>query len=786
MRALSRKLWREIWRQRGQMLSIAAVVAVGIMVVLTLRGAYDSLVVSQDVYYRESRMPTIWAELRRAPQSVRGRIAALPGVTGVDTRVTFTATLDIPGLAAPGQGRLVSVPARRDSMLGDITITEGRYVSARRGEVIVSQKFADANGFTPGDSLEAVINGQLRTLRIVGAALSPEHTYSVPPGALFPDNERYGVLWMSRNELGPAYDMEGAFNQVVLTTTPGADMERLIAQIDRLLEPYGGLGAYTREIQQSHQILQSELDSNRTMGTAIPAVFLGVAAFLLNLVLGRMIATQRTEIAVLKAFGYSNFRVGWHYFMFAMVAVMAGTVVGIGTGIWLGRAMMQLYGEYFSFPTLRFELSPLLILIGVGASALAAGAGALNAVRRAVTLPPAEAMRPEPPATFRPGLFERLGLGRALPSAGRLILRNIERQPIRTVFAVVGVSFSVAILVIGLFMFDGIGYMMDLQFRTAQREDLSVSFNRPLSPRARYDLAHLTGVQRVEPYRSVPVRLHAGQRDREAAITGLEPDTRLRQIVTVNGQTQPVPTEGLVISDLLADRLGVSTGDMLRVEVLEGARRTAEVPVAGIVGDLIGVSVYANMDTLERIAGGGPTLSGAYLQVDGSQRETLDSRLKELPAIASVASPQQMLDSFEEQLADSLYITIFFVLGFSGVIAVAVIYNGARIALSERGRELASLRVLGFTRNEVAVLLLGEQAISTILAIPLGWLVGFGLAGALTAGLQTETYRIPLIIHPQTYAVAALITVVAAMASGWIVRRKLDRMDLIEVLKTRE
>ena len=787
MRAINRKLLRELWKHRGQMLSIAALVAVGIMTVLTLRGSYESLAQSRDLYYRDARLPQVWAQLNRAPETLKRQIEQIPGVSAVETRVTFTASLDLPALDVPALGRFVSIPEVRTPMLGDIHIRSGRYVSGRnRSEVLISDKFAKANDFEFGDTFKAIINGSQRDLVVVGTAISPEHSYAVPPGSIFPEDDRYGIIWMSRRVLAAAYDMDGAFNEVVLSLAPGVRDETVIERLDRLLEPYGGLGAYGRDAQQSHVIIEAELEQNRTMGTVIPAVFLGIAAFLLNLVLGRMISIQRTEIAVLKAFGYSNAEVGGLYFRFAMAAVLAGAVIGVAVGVWLGRAMIDLYGVYFDFPRLRYELSWLLVIFAAGISVAAAGAGALGAVRRAVMLPPAEAMRPEPPATFRPGPLERIGFAKAMPAAARMILRNMERQPVRGIVSTIGISFAVAILVIGMFMFDGVDYMMDVQFRTAQREDLSLSFSRPVAQSVRFELAHLDGVTRVEPYRTAPARLRSGHLSKEVAINGLEQDSRLRRIVTTGGGTQPLPPEGLAISSILAEQLQVSAGDRIDVEMLEGRRLSARIPVAGVIEDFVGVSAYMDIDALHRLTRGARTVTGAYLSVNPKDRAALNTRLKRLPVVAGVASPAETLALFETQLADQLFIAVFFVLGFSGVIAVAVIYNGARVALSERGRELASLRVLGFTRTEVAVLLLGEQVVTTLAAIPLGWLVGYWLAAAITLGLQSETYRIPLVINMSTYFWAAVVTIVAALASGWIVRRRLDRMDLIEVLKTRE
>lgn len=778
---------RELWRLRGQLLSIGLVVATAVTMLVTMRGTYEALYEGRAAYYRDYRLGHVWSSLEQAPVTLRDRIALIPGVNAVQTRVTSFATLDLPWLDAPGQGLFVSVPETRRADVDDIHIREGRYVRpGRASEVVVNENFFRANGLEIGDPITAVLNGVRRTMTIVGSAISPAHSYAVPPGALYPDDERYGVFWMSNEILGPNLDAEDAFNEVALRLARGASETAVIRELDRILDPYGGLGAYGREDQLSWKILNDEINQNRTMGTVFPLVFLGVAAFLLNLVLSRLIATQRTEIGALKAMGYSNREIGVHFLSYSVAAVGLGTLLGASGGMWLGDAMIGLYDEYFNFPVLEHELSWTLVLIGGGISFVAAVLGGGGAVRRATSLPPAEAMRPEPPDRFTPGWVERAGVGRLLSTGGRLILRNLERRPVRALTSSLGVAFSVAILVIGMFMFDGMERMLDLQFGVAQREDLTVAFNRDMGPDVRYALASMPGVTRVEPYQSVPVRLHVGHRERELAITGLELDSRLRLIVSENGRVHPLPLEGMLLSSVLADRLRIEPGDTSSVEALTGLRRTERIVVAGVVDDLLGASAYMSTDALRRLTREGPRASGAYLLTDEARLEEVNRELKAAPAVASVASPATMLESFESQLEDSLYVSIFFLVGFASVISVAIIYNGTRIALSERGRELASLRVLGFTKKEVATLLFGEQAVITVAAIPMGWLIGYWLSYLLVTSLNSETYRIPLVVSGQTYFWTSAITLVAATASAWLVRRRLNGMDLIAVLKTRE
>jgi len=786
-RALNRKLLRECWHLKGQMLSIALVVATGIMTVVTMRGSYESLVDAQQRYYNQMRFADVWTSLRRAPDTVLAQIENIPGVALADTRVSFLATLDLEGLDAPAQGRFVSIPESGRPVLNDIQLTRGRLVApGAPDEVVISEKFALARALEPGDTLRAIINGRARTLDVVGMAISPEHSYSVPPGSLLPEDDRYGILWMGRRALGPAYDMDGAFNETFVKLAPGANELAVIAQLNQLLAPYGGFGAYPRRDQASHMMLQGELDQNRVMGTAMPAIFLGVAVFLLHLVLGRLITTQRGEIAVLKAFGYRDWEVGRHFLMFAVVAVLLGSVIGTVGGWYLGGAYIGIYRQYFDLPGLEYHLSPGLLLLALGVSVAGACSGALGAVRKAVALPPAEAMRPEPPARFEPGPLERLGIGRLLPSSGRMILRNVERKPLQAFFSSLGVAFSTAILIIGLFMYDGVLHMIDLQFRQIQREDITVSFLQNVSGAARHELERLEGVTRVETYRMAPARLRNGHFSRETGIQGMEPDGQLRRIVTASGGVQMLPADGLVLSRILAERLRVQVGDLIIVEMLEGRRQVTSARIAGIVDDFLGVSAYMNLQALHRLTGEEGVISGAYLAVMEPQRNALYRDLKQVPAVAGVASPASMLVSFEREMAQNIFISVGFLVGFASVIAVGVIYNGARIALSERGRELASLRVMGFHRREVAVLLLGEQALITVLAIPLGGVIGYALAWLMVSSLQTDTFRIPYVITAQTFLIAAAVTIAAAGLSALAVRRRLDSMDLISVLKTRE
>ncbi|NTV48794.1 MAG: FtsX-like permease family protein [Geobacteraceae bacterium] len=781
-------LRRDLWRLRGQVLAISLVVACAVASYVAMQSTYRSLLLSRDDYYARYRFAEVFARFKRAPEQLTDEIRRIPGVAAVQTRVVADVILDVPGLREPATGRLVSIPERRGPILNDLCLRQGRYPEAgRSGEVLASEAFATANRLRPGARIGAVINGRWQELQVVGVALSPEYVYEVRGGgSLFPDNKRFGVLWMGRGALAPAYNMEGAFNDLALTLSRGASEAEVIDAVDRLLAPYGSLGAYGRDEQLSSRFLSDEIAQNRISATYVPAIFLAIVAFLLHMVLSRLVAMQRNQIGLLKAFGYSSGTIGRHYLKLACCAVSGGALAGIAAGWYLGLRLTMLYRDFYRFPLLRYEAGPDVAAIALGITFAAALAGAWVAARQAIALPPAEAMRPELPAVFRSGLFELSGLARISSSNVRMIIRNIGRRPGKACLSMAGIACAVAILVIGQFFYDSIDRMIRIQFETLQREDVTITFTDPRSSKARQEVAKLPAVLRSETFRSVPVRMISGHRVKRTEITGLEPDGDLRR--PTGSDLHPVrpQLEGMVLGTALASVLEVSPGDLVTVEVQEGARPVFQVPVALLVDEAIGLSAYMDSDALNRLLDEGNSVSGAFLAVDPKGADHLYTLLKRTPAVSGVAIRETMLASVRKLIAESLTITTSVLMVFSCIIASGMVYNGVRISLSERGHELASLRVLGFTHREVSWVLLGEQAFLTCSAIPFGWGLGYALSAYLAGRMSTELYRMPLVINSGSYAFSFLVVALAALLSGLMVYGRIRRLDLVAVLKTRE
>ena len=787
MNTLNRKLLRDLWRLRGQVLAIAMVVASGVAVLVMSLATLNSLQETASTYYERYRFADIFASVTRAPEQLAGRIATIPGVQHAETRISKLATLDIADFKEPVIGQLVSIPERGESVLNRLALLAGRRVQPNHpDEVVLSEPFAEAHGLTTGSRLHAVINGKRRTLTVVGIALSPEHVYAIGPGALMPDNQRFGILWMGRDALAAAYDLDGAFNDIALSLLHGTRPEAVIQPLDQLLARYGGIGAIARADQLSNWFLMNEIDQLGTMARILPTIFLIVAAFLTNMVLARIIATERSEIGLMKAFGYRNTEIGWHYARMVMSITAIGIVLGWLVGAWFGKVSTGLYAEFYRFPLLIFAPPPSTFAIGALVSLGAALAGTFSSLRRAAALPPAEAMRPPAPPLYRRTRLSTSRLAAGLDQPTRIILRQITRWPGRALLTSAGIGLSVGVLVMALQWLDSINHIVQVYFYDTQRQDMMVGLVEAQSDTAAHELSRLPGVLSVEPMRIVSAYLRHGNRSHRGALTGIPPDAQLQRIYDAGGYVVPLPPGGVVLGTKLAEKLGVTPGDTLQVDVLEGRRPQLQIPVVGVFETYIGIPAFIDISTLNRLLKERPSLEYANLLVDDAARPALYDTLKGMPEISAVMLREAAIRTFNDTLAETLLIYISFFAMFACTLGFGVVYNSTRIALSERGRELATLRVLGFSRAEISYILLGEVALLIFIGLPLGCLAGQGLAWLMTSAFETELYRVPLIIELSTYGTAILVALLATAASAALVRRRLDRLDLIAVLKTRE
>jgi putative ABC transport system permease protein len=791
VKSLDRKLLRDLRLMWSQALTIALVVASGIGGFITTLSAVDSLALARDRFYAQGRFADVFASVKRAPHALADTLRATPGVADVQVTVEHVVRIELADAASePVLGQLIGVDPRRALAMNRVLLRSGRAlddVPAAGGAIpaLVSVAFAERRALAPGSRVGVLVNGKRRTLEIVGIALSPEYIFAGVMG--MPDPRGFGVFWLPHEALAAAYDMQGAFNRVAVKLAPGASERAVIDALGAPLARYGGREAHGREDQPSHVMLDAEIKEQQVLGTVLPAIFLAVAAFLLNVVVSRLVTTQREQIAALKALGYPNSAIATHYLKLVLVIVSAGMAGGLLLGKQLGAKFTGLYAEFFYFPSFEHRIAPWLLAVSLGITLATAVLGTLNAILATVRLAPAEAMRPPSPGRYRRTLVERLGLTQ-LGTSLRMILRNMERRPWRSALSIGGVAAAVAIVVTGNFVRDAIDYIVDSQFNVSMRGDVIVWLAEAADEgSARREVARLPGATAAESGRDVAVRFTYGPRSERGRIRGLPARPQLTRIVESNNRiVNPADDEGLVMTDRLADKLGLRVGDLVQVQVLEGRQRTVSVPVAATARELMGLNAYMERRALNRLLQEGDRATWFSVSVDrGREADFLDGS-RGMPRVMGVFSKATLLRNMQDVSARNVRIMSTVLTLFASVIAVGVVYNNARIALAERTWELASLRVLGFSRAEVSGFLLGEMALVIAVALPLGMALGWGLVHLIVGLLASDQFSFPVVIRAPTYAWAGIAVLASAAASALVVRRRIDKLDMVAALKTRE
>ncbi|MGF1508617.1 MAG: ABC transporter permease [Myxococcota bacterium] len=784
--ALHQKLWREIWLMRGQICTISLVIASGIANYVALQGCFRSLEQARSQFYSRHRFADVFVALERAPKSLLRDLEKLPGVARVYDHVVNRVTVPVASFPEPAPGHLVSIPDVGPPPLNAIDLRRGRWPSPHRvDEAVLLESFAKAHGFRLGDTISVVVEGRMVHLRVVGHGISPEYIFPVQGGLTTPEASRFAVLWVPRRVASAYLDLQGAFNAVAFRVETGAE-QRVVEEVDRVLDPYGGIGAYTAADQPSNHRLEGEFLQLRAFAMVVPAMFLGVAALLLSIVLSRMVALQRGQIATLKALGYTDRRIGVHYLLMFSSTLVLGSGLGLAVGGWLGDGITGLYLKYFRFPTATFVLESETALKAIGVTAASGAFGAFLGMRRVIRLAPAEAMRPPAPARYRATLLERLGLARRISPVAVMVLREVERRSVRTLLSSLAIAMSVAIVVTGRFSGDAVDHIMKVTLQSSWREDLHVEFETPVRINALNQFKHLPGVRETEPFRSVPVRFRHEHRKWDGVIMAYGQGARLRRPMSTDGRAQAVPRSGALLSEHLASVLGVRRGDTIAVESHEGTRPEFEVRVVDLFDEPFGLVAHLDIDELTRLLEEERRANAVFLKVDSDQLEALMESLRGIPSVLSIMRRQAVIDEFRAQQASMFTTTMIILTVFASCIAFGVVYNNARVALSMREREFATMRVLGFYRSEVSAVLLGELLIQVLLAIPIGLALGVWLCHGIASTVDPDEFRLPVVLTSQTYAFSSLVTVVASVLAAILVRRRLSRLDLIAVLKTTE
>ncbi len=787
---LTKKTVRTLIRSRGQVLAVGAVVMCGTACYIALASCHRNLLLTRDSYYVENRFADFEIALERAPETVLFKIQEIPGVRQVRGRIVEEVKLEVDGDEEGRTGRIVSMPDRRSSVINNVVVTDGRYFEhGAVNEVIISEKFAAANRLGIGDSIRVTIDGRKHTLKIVGFGASPEYIYIIRGMAsLVPEPERFAILWVPEKFAEDAKNMQAACNNIVGSIDDPEAADRVLDAAADILNAYGVFSKVKRDNQISNRFISDEIRGLGVQARVLPTVFLGVAALVIFIVLNRMVRNERTQIGLLKAYGYSNLTVSLHYMQYALAQAVLGAIAGFIAGQWMASGLMRIYVEFYAFPILRSRIYPDVIVESLGIAVVFSLLGAISAARRAARIEPAESMRPSTPLRGRRTVFERFpALWQRLSFTWKMIVRNVSRNMFRAGLNVFGVAISSANLIVGFYAIDAITFVLDFQYEQTQRQDATVNFFFERGKDALYEAARLPRVREAEPLLNYPFEMKNGWRSKDVVVVGMERDGNMQRLVDTDGRPVDVGDHGLVLSSALAKSLKVGVGDEVELKPLMG-RITKEksVPVSKIVEQYFGMSGYMNIEALSRVLDEPYVMNAVLVRTDRGHAADLHDEATDIPMIASVDLREAALRNLQETLARSMRIMGVTSVLFAGVIAFSIIYNVTLVSLSERERELASLRVLGFTNREVGSILFNENFVTGALGLLLGIPLGMAMVWGMMHAFDMELFRFPFHIEPRTYFISTGFTILFIAIANFAVRRKIHRLNMVETLKARE
>lgn len=782
---LDRKMFRDFLGMRFQAIAIAMVIAGGVSVQLLSSGLVTSLEETRRAYYERNLMADVWAPVVRAPRGEIDSLRKIAGIQAIEGRLRFGIRIDMPASEDPVLGEVISIPESHEPSVNRLHLSQGRLpASGRRDEAVVLKRFAEAHRIGPGDQISFIIRGRQVQVMITGLVMSPEHVYAIAPGELVPDEKRFGVLWMGDRTLAELAGWEGAFNEAVLRLARDASVPDILGQLDRELADYGAVGAYDRSDQVSDAFVSSEVDQLRTLGRVVPPVFLGVGAVLVYVVISRLVMVQRPTIGLLKAYGYADREVLLHFLKLVGLIGSFGLLIGVLLGVWFGREMAELYIRYYDFPFLLFRAAASDYVLVCAVSALSVVGAGLLAVRASVALNPADAMTPPPPPDYSKAAGIAITRARWIDQQTRMILRQIIRWPGRALVTAGGIAASLALLLSVLVMMDGMERMISSYFSEANRYDALVTFTEPRGPTAMHDLRRVPGVLAAEPFRVATAKLRSGTAAERVALIGAAPGSERSRLIDAAGHDVPPPLSGLILSDDLARKLKSRPGAWLELEITEGRRPRDRVQVTALARTYLGSAALMDITQLNRILGEGAVISGAYLQVDPAAEAGLHALLVQAPGVATVSFLGPSEDRLRALMKENIGVSLTIFALFAAMIALGVVYNSVRISFTERQRELASLRVLGFSKAAVSYILLGEVALLTLIGVPSGLAAGCLLSIYFGEAMGSELFRLPVVFELATMATASLIVIGTVVLSGLIVRQRIDTIDMVEALKS--
>nr|WP_312289472.1 FtsX-like permease family protein [Clostridium chromiireducens] len=787
MKILFRNLLRDLKKSKGQFISILIIVILGVAFYTSLNSVFKNLSNSSTQYYEEYRLADIWVDLYKAPASAKDKIESLPYVKMSTERIINDASISLSEENATL--RFITLPDAKREIVNDIVIKSGRYFSEEdNNQCILDEDFLKANNLNLGEYIYPVINGNKVKLKIVGSAKSPEFVYTLKDSSeIMVDNKKFGIIYIKQSFGEAIFDSKGFINNISINLSNGTSIETAKDDIRKILKNYGVKSVMDRDEQISSKMISEEIKQLKSTGGSFPIVFFLVSSIIIYIMMGRMVENQRVQIGVLKALGFTNVQVLTYYMSFSMIIAVIGSLIGSVVGTYMGVGLTKMYNQYFSLPLSEIRIyGEFVIPAFVLTLAFSLFAG-YNSCKVIFKIMPSEAMREKSPEVGKKILFEKIEfIWSNISNLGKIILRNLFRYKRRALLTSLGIIFSSALLLVALSMSDSMNFMIEEQYGNIQNYDIKVKFPKIMSVEELSSIKNIEHVTELEPVLETGVEISNGWRSKDVGFTALIEEPQIYRVEDTSGNKINLPNNGILISEKLANVLGVKVNDKVNIKFFFPGKEKREAVVKGIIVQYIGLSAYTSMDGLNNMLGEGMIASSAVLKLDNSKFENeVENKLKDMPGITSVESKSDSLNALLKNMG-AMKSSVGAMIVLAAILLIAVLYNIATINIFERQRELATLKVLGFTNNEIKKLIFNENYIISTFGIIIGLPFGKWLGSAMMANSSTDSYSIPYVVEFRSYIITVILTLIFTLVTNLMLMRKIKSIDMLEVLKNKE
>ena len=781
MKKLDLRLLRMIKNTKGQFISITIIIAAALCIYVLFNMTSVNIRDSINYYYDLTNINDIHVQLIKIPQGTLRELRNIEGVKEVQGRISFDVPLRVQNKEEKVSIRMITLTDEGEK-INKLYYLSGNSVNMGSNDVILLEQFAKARGIKPGDVITPYINGREHKLNISGVAASPEFIYLMENDqSLLPANEKFGVAYVSEAFAQSVYGYRGSYNELLITVEDGSRIDDVVEIIEKKLDKYGVKRIIKLEDQLSNNVLIQKMDGIDQMAAAIPVLFLTVAAIIISIMLSRIVNNDRMAIGVLKAMGYGNIRVLSHYTKYSLSIGLVGAILGILGGLLLSVPFSNVFIVYFNIPLMKTDIYyGYMIKAIVLTSIFCIGSGLFGA-KSVINIMPADSLRPEAPKSGKRILLERIEwVWHSLSFSWKMVIRNIARTKRRFALLVLGLALTYAINTVPLFEGIAIPEMFNLQYGKYQKMDYSIDFSHPMNKSVMVDLKKLIDVDHMEAKVEYPFKLTNGWRERNVFVIGVPHNTSLYEFRDSNQRVVYLKPNSILIAKALSKTLSIKQGDTLTIKNFLPGKKDIEVEVGGVIEQYMGINAYMDIETMERLMVERDLITGVTL----TSKDHIKDKLKDIKNISSVNSSADMKSAFFDYL-DTIVLATKLYLLFGGILGFAIVYNSTIVGISERSMEFASLRILGFDKNDIFWMITRENFLMTVAAIFVGIPIGMGMIKGFAESFSSEVITFPVLMDTEIFITAAIATIFFVFIAQLAAYKKIHDLNFIDALKSR-